>query len=323
MRELGGYIEFEYFYGKEYHEGAVALNSGRHCVEYLFLTKGIKKLYIPYFMCDSVSALCRDRGVEVEYYPIGLDFIPRFSKTLGEGEWLFIVDFYGQLTEKYLQEAKARFENIIVDNTQAFFKKPLADTETCYSCRKFFGVADGGYLYTSQRLKGELPYDYSHERMEFLFGRMEKTANAFYGRYVDNNELFANEPLKQMSKTTRNILRGLDYERIEKIRTRNFAYLHERLGEHNLLKLTVPQGAFAYPLYLKNGGELRKILQREKIYIPTLWPDVFDRCKEGDLEYGMAKNILPLPIDQRYGEEDMEYLIEKIQAAQAEWEGRE
>jgi hypothetical protein len=31
------------------------------------------------------------------------------------------------------------------------------------------------------------------------------------------------------------------------------------------------------------------------------------------LEYDMAKNILPLPVDQRYGKEDMGYMLEEIQ----------
>ena len=35
MKEIGGYIEFEYFHGKEYHENAIKLNCGRNCLAYL------------------------------------------------------------------------------------------------------------------------------------------------------------------------------------------------------------------------------------------------------------------------------------------------
>ena len=68
-----------------------------------------------------------------------------------------------------------------------------------------------------------------------------------------------------------------------------------------------------YPLYLANGADIRKKLQEEKIYIPTLWPDVFDVCNESDLEYDMAKNILPIPCDQRYSLEDMEYMVSEVE----------
>ncbi len=152
----------------------------------------------------------------------------------------------------------------------------------------------------------------SYERMTFLFGRMEKSASEFYNQYVQNNEIFAGEPLRKMSKVTQNLMRSFDYEHIKERRTQNFMFLHELLSDKNLLKLSVPDGAFAYPLYIENGAELRKQLQQKKIYIPTLWPDVFNLCKEGDLEYDMAKNILPIPVDQRYGMEDMQEIIDQI-----------
>ena len=311
-KEYGGYIEFEYYYGKEYHGNAVALNSGRHCVEYLARAKHIRKLYMPYFMCDSVSALCRKLEVEVEYYHTDTYFVPLFNGVLADGEWLYIVNFYGQLSDELLRSFKDKFDRVIVDNAQAFFRKPLEGVDTCYTCRKFFGVSDGGYLYTETPLAGALPQDYSYDRMTFLFGRMEKSANEFYGQYAANNKMFASEALKSMSKLTQNLMCGIDYERIKQIRTDNFAYLHSRLKEINKLDLTVPEGAFMSPLYIENGAEIRKKLQQKKIYVPTLWPDVFDVCQESELEYDMAKNILPLPVDQRYGFEDMEHLAKEI-----------
>lgn len=67
-----------------------------------------------------------------------------------------------------------------------------------------------------------------------------------------------------------------------------------------------------YPLYLDNGFELRKKLQELKLFIPTLWPAVFNLCSEDELEYDMAMNILPIPVDQRYQVEDMEYIVNVI-----------
>ena len=67
-----------------------------------------------------------------------------------------------------------------------------------------------------------------------------------------------------------------------------------------------------YPFYIKNGSEIRKKIQAKKIYVPTLWPDVFNLCGENELEYDMAKNILPIPVDQRYDIEDMVYIVDII-----------
>lgn len=154
--------------------------------------------------------------------------------------------------------------------------------------------------------------DESFERMHFLLGRYERSASEFYAEYVENNHFFRDEPVKEMSKLTENLLHGIDYEMVRKSRTRNFAYLHDKLYSMNKLNLSVPDGAFMYPLYIENGEKIRKQLQAKKIFIPTLWPAVFNLCGEKELEYDMAKNILPIPVDQRYGIEDMDYLIEEI-----------
>ncbi len=312
MKEYGGYIEFEYFHGEEYHKKAIALNSGRHCVEYLIRLKKIRKLYLPLFMCDSVKAVCDKLGVKTEYYHTDIHFLPVFGKILDEGEWLYAVNYYGQLSNADIAEMKNRHGNIIIDNVQAFFQMPVDGVDTLYTCRKFFGVADGGYLYTDGRLKEKLETDISYDRMSFLLGRFEKGANEFYPNYVANNKMFAGEPLKRMSKLTRNIMRGADYKKIRRIRAENFAYLHEMFREVNKLNLEIPEGAFMYPLYIDSGAEIRRQLQMERIYVPTLWPDVFEVCGEDELEYDMAKNILPLPVDQRYTARDMEFITKEV-----------
>ena len=48
MKEFGGYIEFEYFHGNEYHDKAIKLNCGRNCLAYLIEAYDIKKIYLPY-----------------------------------------------------------------------------------------------------------------------------------------------------------------------------------------------------------------------------------------------------------------------------------
>ena len=68
-----------------------------------------------------------------------------------------------------------------------------------------------------------------------------------------------------------------------------------------------------YPLWIENGAAVRKKLQAEKIYIPTLWPNVLQQLPENATEYQLAADILPLPIDQRYDAETMQYLAEQVQ----------
>lgn len=312
MREIGGYIELERFSLPMLHEGALALNSGRNALAYLIRTREIKKLRLPRFLCDSVPKVCEREGAAYTLYDIGRDFLPAQDFDLGEGEWLYLVNCYSQLSNEQLTAFAERYGRVIVDNAQSYFQKPLPGVDTLCTCRKYFGVPDGAFLYTDAAPIGELPRDESFSRMGFLLGRFERTANEFYGDFRANEERFEALPVMAMSRLTRNLLHGIDYAAVERRRRENFSYLHERLKDRNGLALR-QTGTFMYPLLLENGKALRKKLQAEKIYIPTLWPDVFQMSEPGSTEYAMAENILPLPIDQRYTTEDMAYMLDRLE----------
>lgn len=305
MKEIGGYIELDTYTGPMLYEDGIKLNCGRNALAYIIKAKKINKINVPKFMCDSNDKVLIENGVEVIYYNIGLDFKPQIKDYDG---WLYVVNFYGQLTNEYILTLG---KNVIVDNAQAYFQRPVKGVDTIYTCRKFFGVPDGAILYTDKLIEINL-MDESYNRMNFLLGRFERTASEFYKDYVDNNHFFKDEPIKIMSKLTENLLHGLDYDVIKKKRTENFSYLNSKLASINKLTLKIPEGAFMYPLYIDNGFEIRKKLQEKKIFIPTLWPAVFNLCSENDLEYDMAKNILPIPVDQRYGIDEMNIIINSI-----------
>lgn len=306
-REIGGYIELDTYRGSMLYDDGIKLNCGRNALEFLIKTKNIKKLYIPKFMCNSNDKVLKKLNIECHYFSIDAQFKPLIEHRKDD-EWLYLVNYYGQLSNAYIRSLG---RNIIVDNAQAYFQKPISGYDTVYACRKFFGVPDGAIVYSDSDVQ-DLEYDESFEHMHFLLGRYERRASEFYDEYVDNNERFRNEKLKRMSKLTENLLHAIDYEFVKKRRTVNFEYLHSKLERLNKLELAIPEGAFMYPLYVENGAEIRQALQAKKIYIPILWPDVFKLCDENELEYDMTKNILPIPVDQRYGIEDMDYIVKEI-----------
>lgn len=314
MRELGGYIEFEHYHSPMLHDGAAALNCGRNALAYVIRARKIRKLLVPRFLCASVWKLCARERVEYEFYQIGEDFLPR-DLTVPEDSWLYLVNYYGQVGNEQILQFKEKYSRVIVDNSQAYFQMPVDGVDTIYTCRKFFGVADGAFLYTNAALQQELEQDESYERMRFLLGRFERTASEFYADYVANNEMFENEPLKRMSKLTDNLLHGIDYDAVMHQRTENYATLHKAFRSRNPLRLKIPNGAFMYPLYVEDGKTVRSRLHANKIYVPTLWPDVLSSCDAGELEYDLAENILPLPCDQRYQAGEMERLIQEVKTA--------
>lgn len=311
MKEYGGYIELDTYRLPMLHDDAIAVNCGRNCLAYLIESRKIKNLMLPYFMCDTVFELCKKYDIKVSFYHVDDKFRPK-DIILDNDTWLYVMNYYGQLSKDYLLELKSKYDRVIVDNAQAYFDEPINGVDTLYTCRKFFGVADGAFLYTDALSDKEYPQDESFERMHFLLGRFERTASEFYKEYTENNHLFAHEPIKRMSKLTANLLHGIDYEFVKQRRTENFRLYHEMLKGINRLALREVEGAFAYPLLIENGAEVRKELQNKQIYIPILWPNVVNEMSKDSLEYRLAKNILPLPCDQRYDSVDVDYIIEVL-----------
>ena len=223
-----------------------------------------------------------------------------------------MVNYYGQIENKLIEKIKRNHDKLIVDNVQAYFQEPVDNVDTIYTCRKYFGIPDGAFLYTKSRISRKLEQDKSAGRMVHLLGRYENTASEYYSAYTDHENTFENLPLRKMSKLTDNLLRGIDYNQVKAVRERNYLYLDKEFASINKLELKVPVGPFMYPLYVSNGRNIRKQLQKKSIYIPILWHDVFDICDKDTLEYDMANNILPLPVDQRYDLKDMEYIVREV-----------
>lgn len=304
MKEIGGYFEFELNHGKEFHSDAIALNTGRNCLRYLILSRQIKVMYLPELLCGSIEEVCQEEGVTVIHYPIGKQWIPLIDATTVGENYIYIINYYGQLHRDKQKELTKKFSHVIIDNAQAFYELPLPNIDTIYTCRKFFGVPDGAYLYSDCNLIPKLERDISYDRISFLMGREETSASTFFKEFQKNEMILQNKPLRYMSKGTQNLLRGIDYEAIKIQRNKNFEFLNKALYSINGLDVQKVTGAYMYPLHLTCGEELRLKLQQRKIYVPLLWPNV--------REHELARNLVPLPCDQRYTLKDMQHILDSI-----------
>ena len=55
MKEIGGYLEYEENSSEMLYSDAIHLNCAKNCLVYLIKARDIKKIYIPYFLCDVVE----------------------------------------------------------------------------------------------------------------------------------------------------------------------------------------------------------------------------------------------------------------------------
>lgn len=311
--EYGGYMELERLSGNIVHSEGIALNCGRSCLGYMLDTGKIKKIYLPYLLCESVKCTVEEYGAELGFYHIDREFRPIIDFEVHDDEFLYLVNFYGQLTEEYVRQSVREYRNIILDNAQDYFASPVEGVHTIYICRKFFGVPDGAFLYSSFQNDYEYERDMVNGRMRFILGRFEENAAKFYDEYKKNDAYFDGKPVKRMSLISENILRAVDYESVKNRRTENWEYVSDRLSKYNRLIPVKSEGPFAYPLLVSDGMKIKSMLAKNQVYVPTLWPNVIEECEAGTVEHEYASDILPIPIDQRYTLQNMKAMCEIIE----------
>ena len=299
--------------GESFHPHALALNTGRNCLEYILRCRGYRKVYIPYYTCGVVMEPIQKLGVAYAYYHIDQKLEIAGEITLREDEALLYTNYFG-LKQAYVKElAKHYGKQLIVDNTQAFYAKPIEGIDTFYTCRKFFGVPDGAYLYTDAKAIFDLEQDVSYDRMSFLLKRLDLGAEAGYADFREQSERLVNQPIKWMSNLTKQIMQSIDYQIVAKQRIENYKILNDYLATTNQLRLPLAEDdiPLVYP-YLTDDKTLKKHLISEKVFVATYWPNVLDWCKPEVWEYQLAECTVFIPVDQRYVAEDMLRIVELV-----------
>lgn len=312
-KAIGGYFELELPRHEEYHKNALRLNSGKNCLEYILRCRNYSKVYIPYYTCDVVLKPFQKLGVEFVFYHIDKYFEIEDNIFLEEEEALLYTNYFG-LKSDYINVIFQKYgSKLIIDNTQAFFAPPLPGIDTFYTCRKFFGVSDGAYLYTNKKTNLHLDYSTSYKHTSHLIKRIDVSPEDAFEEFHLSEENLANEEIKKMSKFTHRMMCSIDYESVAEKRKRNFETIHNALGSINELDLQL-NGDFVpmvYP-YLVSGKDIRNKLIQNKIFIARYWPNVLEWTTKDDLEYILANRALYLPIDQRYDKDEMYKIINYI-----------
>lgn len=313
MRAIGGYFELELPRYEEYHKDALRLNSGKNCLEYILRCSNYTKVYVPYYTCEVVYKPFEKLNIEIEFYHINIHFEIAHEIHLKPGEALLYTNYYG-LKQRYVEKLAQRYgSSLIVDNTQAFFANPIERIDTFYTCRKFFGVPDGAYLYSYAQLNEEFEQSISFDRTDHLLKRIDLTASEGFGNYHKNEELLEQKPIQKMSKLTQRMMQGIDYKTVAQRRRANFQMLHEALGKENNLELLLEDDAvpMVYP-YLVPVKGLREKLIENKVFVARYWPNVLECTTTNDIDYLLAFQMQALPVDQRYGDEEMNRIIDII-----------
>ncbi len=314
-KSLGGYLGLELpSYGTRLDRFKVKTNSARSALKVILGALRPKKVWLPAYTCDAVVHSVEQLGIKQEFYRITSTLDVDASVIVESDECILVVDYFG-LSGGAIYRSLRRFghRNTIVDCSQAYFSEYSEALATIYSPRKFFGLPDGGLLFSDDpRIKQpEFRDTTSESRMGHLISRITESPEAAYQKYQDAEKAICELPVHGMSRLTERLLRSVNYDAARVARTRNAQYLDKKLREYNKLSLEIGEdiAPLCYPFLPNTATASRAELIKSRVFVPSYWPEVLQRSEEGSFEWDMVTNGLFLPCDQRYTEEDMERLV--------------
>ena len=310
---IGGYFELELKkFGDTFHPNAILLNTGRNCLEFILFQNSYKKIYLPYYMCKVLLQPIERLGIAHEFYHLDEDFYPE-KIIVQDQEALLYINYFG-IMDANVQKLSLEYKNLIVDNSQSYFSKPITNVPTFYSPRKFFGLPDGGMVVTKVIKSLNYDKDTSYNRMLHLIKRIDISAEEGFIDFQENEKGLDHLPLLHMSNFTERLLKSIDFAEVSKKRLNNFNFLHKNLQKPNLLSGFLDKASYTVPLiypFLSEKSEaIKEKLVKNRIYVATYWPDLSKALNDHEKLY--SKSIIPLPIDQRYNEHDMSKIVEII-----------
>jgi hypothetical protein len=256
-------------------------------------------------------------GVAYRLYAINASMEPVTLPVLAKDEYFLYTNYFG-IKDAVVNSLSARYGNqLIVDCTQAFFTKGNGQSWYFNSCRKFFGVPDGAYLYAP----GTVSIDAVESRNEeytvaHLIKRFNGQVQEGYTAFKEN-ETLCGSGITGMSVISEYLLSHINYTEVIAARKANFNCLHYIFKNLNQFAIitdgeSVPM---VYPLITPYHTDRDK-LYRNGIYVPTFWEEVKEGSEKGfETESKLAESLLPLPIDHRYQQADMQRMAAVIQLA--------
>jgi hypothetical protein len=187
------------------------------------------------------------------------------------------------------------------------------------SYRKISTLADGSLVRSTAQLTArpvtgsEAPFagmKYEAKRMKFEYLRGNGHTEEQYLELFVRAEQMADRQTDIFPISGRSLYGLLEFQRTlaaeYRVRTRNFRFVHARLGGLGVrLRTGYP---CLYVLEVDRRDELRSHLHAQRIFLPAHWPN------PGGLHNPLYDRIISIPVDSRYGEDDLERVALAVKA---------
>lgn len=297
-----------------------------------------KVALVPAFTCHSVIEPFVDEGYTVKPYPVLRDFSinPEAFEECVEKcrpSIILVHSYFGfdtlRTIRDYLNQLSDQGIIVIEDYTQRILSTfpSLNASFDVGSIRKWYPTPDGAFVTGLS----EIRLDKEDKELEEL----KIKALLDKGKYVESGSVDKQTFMKEaidaesfldtrtdtykMSRVSSSIIASSDIEYIKKKRKANCRVLQDHLNSNDLFDVIFKETnetevPFMFPVLVKkNRKEFQKYLAEHSIYATIIWacPDEIE-SKVDDNSRRIYNEILCIPIDQMYDNDDMQRIVYTI-----------
>lgn len=292
-----------------------------------------KYILLPEFICDSVID-CFPKS-KIIFYEIDSNFniniddlVNKLKDDIG---CIYITHYFGYIQNNEALEIIKDYKNnhnilIIEDITQSLFSdhEYIGDYMVA-SVRKWMPTPMGAVLFTKSNGSSLPKLNFKNSNNEKAYGMIFKDyflktgfdTNEKYREIFINTETDIDEQLNVLgiSDFAKFCISCVSISELKKRRKKNLKTLENNLkglGLESVRSFSDGEIPLVYPLRINNRNKFRSFLIENRIYCAVHWP--FDGFMPEERENGIynSKTLISLPLDQRYGNDEIVYLVDVI-----------
>lgn len=317
MLHIGGEQELV-----ECHYAREITNSGRSSLRLIIESAKLegKKILLPDFLCEVIVDVLSEYDMSVDFYKVDQQFDFTLPDDLDEYAAIYLIKYFGFKSASYEIAVNRISQTIIIDDVFSPYPEVLESHSSWYSfnsLRKISAVADFSYVYGTDLISSDnypvlsefarLKYQGKNQKYQSLLRNNEdalylKSLNAGESALDNAREIY--RASNQSTFAAVDFYANLPNEKI--LRAKNAETIKKQLP-HLCSNLTSEFYSFL-PIFLNSRDKIRYELMDSNIFLAVHWPDI-KGCNNA-----LSSNILSIPTDSRYGENELNALCLKIES---------
>ena len=300
-----------------------------------------RKILIPAYTCQTVITPFKEAGWCCYYFNIKKDLRVDLYDLVEKARVIqptivLVHPYFGMGLNRAEEECLTLLHKkgvyVVLDLTQSIFSSKDFEFVDYYvgSYRKWFAIPDGGFLinntnctirepqteneaFVSREIDAmylrNLYFRIGEQKIKDISIKLSKSAD-----HLSEVKIFPHK----MSKISCFLLKHSDSDENQKRRINNFNYLHQYVKyTDKLLPVCsdlsyVTSAPLYYTLYVEDRFGLQNHLSSNSIYAPVLWPVEDESVLISDEVFFIYTHLLAIPIDKRYGLDDMARIVDVI-----------